>query len=302
MGIEYKREFFDRDYSLGETYGRVWKYARRYRLRIVIGIVTGMLTAGTLVPLFQVIQPALEKVSANEVEAVIGEDGSSAAGEPAAEAPAPSAHAEGKHQAKSKLERELAAKATLPSWYPKAEKIARKCGIELQTSEGGMSGALLLIAVFVIPLIAVARFGLLFLSQYCLTWAGTKVVADLRVDILRKIQEQSMQFYGRIDVGQLMTRATADPQPNSTSTKVPIHSAMHFFSNSIIKPPSIFPHTAVRFVDMYIIIYFMERCNYNFVNYLCFLTKCSCFAQAVPEAVQRCKIIVDGFRTADLNK
>ena len=75
-----------------------------------------------------------------------------------------------------------------------------------------MSGALLLIAVFVIPLIAVARFGLLFLSQYCLTWAGTKVVADLRVDILRKIQEQSMQFYGRIDVGQLMTRATADPQ------------------------------------------------------------------------------------------
>ena len=48
MGIEYKKEFFDREYSLGETYGRVWKYARRYWLRIVIGIVTGMLTAGTL--------------------------------------------------------------------------------------------------------------------------------------------------------------------------------------------------------------------------------------------------------------
>ena len=75
-----------------------------------------------------------------------------------------------------------------------------------------ISGALLLITVFVIPLIAAARFGLLFLSQYCLAWAGTKVVADLRVDILRKVQEQSMQFYGRIDVGQLMTRATADPQ------------------------------------------------------------------------------------------
>ena len=47
MGIEYKKEFFDRDYTIGETYGRVWKYARRYRLRIIIGIVTGMLTAGT---------------------------------------------------------------------------------------------------------------------------------------------------------------------------------------------------------------------------------------------------------------
>ena len=201
MGIEYKKEFFDREYTIRETYGRVWRYARRYRLRIVVGIVAGMLTAGTLVPLFQVIQPALEKVSANEVEAAVGQ-----APAPAAETPAdPAVH-------KSRLERELSAKSQLPSWYPKAEKLAKKCGLELQTSDGGISGALLLIAVFVIPLIAAARFGLLFLSQYCLAWAGTKVVADLRVDILRKIQEQSMQFHGRIDVGQLMTRATGDPQ------------------------------------------------------------------------------------------
>jgi len=198
MGIEYKKEFFDREYTIRETYGRVWKYARRYRLRIVVGILTGMLTAGTLVPLFQVIQPALEKVSSDQVEAALGPDEAQAA---------PSSKA-----AKSRLERELAAKAQLPSWYPKAEKLAKKCGLELQTSDGGISGALLLIAVFVIPLIAAARFGLLFLSQYCLAWAGTKVVADLRVDILRKIQEQSMQFHGRIDVGQLMTRATGDPQ------------------------------------------------------------------------------------------
>ena len=56
---------FDRDYIVRETYGRVWWYARKYRLRLVVGIVMGMLTAGTLVPLFQVIQPALEKVSAS---------------------------------------------------------------------------------------------------------------------------------------------------------------------------------------------------------------------------------------------
>ena len=36
-------------------------------------------------------------------------------------------------------------------------------------------------------------------------------MADLRVDILRHIQRQSMQFFGRIDVGQLMSRATSDP-------------------------------------------------------------------------------------------
>ena len=210
MGIEYKREFFDRDYTIRETYVRVWRYARKYRLRLLAGIVTGMLTAGTLVPLFQVIQPALEKVSANEVEAAMSSSGEvDPSAVPAAPATAPAAP---QKASGSKLDREMAAAAKLPSWYPKAEKLAKKCGISLQTKEGGISGALLLIAVFIIPLITAARFGLLFLSQYCLTWAGTKVVADLRVDILRKIQEQSMEFHGRIDVGQLMTRATADPQ------------------------------------------------------------------------------------------
>ena len=208
MGIEYRKEFFDRDYSIGETYGRVWMYARRYRIRIFVGIVTGMLTAGTLVPLFQVIQPAVERVSANEVEAAVGSDAAAKAAEIAA-----AKAAAGRGAApQSRLEREMAEKSRLPSWYPKAEKLARRCGINLQTKEGGISGALLLIAVFVIPLIAAVRFGLLFLGQYCLAWAGTKVVADLRVEILRKIQEQSLQFHGRIDVGQLMTRATVDPQ------------------------------------------------------------------------------------------
>ena len=108
MGIEYKREFFDRDYTLGETYGRVWKYASRYRLRIIIGIVTGMLTASTLVPLFQVIQPALEKVSANEVEAVIGEDAAGVAQPAPQEGPQPERRG-GRRM--TKFERELAAKA-----------------------------------------------------------------------------------------------------------------------------------------------------------------------------------------------
>ena len=209
MAIEYKREFFDREYTLRETYGRVWAYARKYRFRLVVGVITGMLTAGTLVPLFQVVQPALEKVSANEVTDAIGPSESDA--KPANESSAPKLTEATERSGKSALERQMEAASKLPSWYPKAEKLARKCGIELQTKEGEMGAALLLIAIFVIPLVAAVRFGLLFLSQYCLTWAATKVVADLRIDILKKIQEQSVEFHGRIDVGQLMTRATSDP-------------------------------------------------------------------------------------------
>ena len=208
MSIDYKKEFFDREYTAREAYGRVWKYARKYRFRIVVGIVCGMLTAGTLLPLFQVIQPTLEKVSANEQAiAQSSEPEAEIVAQPEAgaqvQAPAPKKHG---------LAKKMDEAAKLPSWYPKAEKIARKLGIELQDESGAMGGALVLMAIVIIPFVAFVRLGLIFLNQYCLTWSASKVVADLRVDILKHIQRQSVQFHGRIDVGQLMSRATGDPQ------------------------------------------------------------------------------------------
>ena len=71
----YKQEFFDREYSAKEAYGRLWGFTRKYRFRIYFGILCGMLTAGTLLPLFQVIQPALDKVGGGEkVVEVNGQD------------------------------------------------------------------------------------------------------------------------------------------------------------------------------------------------------------------------------------
>ena len=207
MTIEYRTEFFDRTYTTKEAYLRVWRYARKYRFRIFIGILCGMLTAGTLLPLFQVMQPALEKVSQNERVAALREE----FGDGDQKKDQGSGIRDQKSAAKSPLEREMAKAAKLPSWYPKAEKIARRCGITLQDEGGAMGGALLLIAVVVIPLIAGVRLLLVYLNHYCLAWAGTRVVADLRVEILRHIQRQSLQFYGRIDVGRLLMRSAADP-------------------------------------------------------------------------------------------
>ena len=195
----YKKEFFDRDYSAKEAYGRVWMYARKYKFRIFLGILCGMLTAGTFLPLFQVIQPTLEKVSENEARIVAAQEKNNLQ------------ESEGSAQPKSKLERQIEKASKLPSWYPQVERLASKAGIKLQDESGAMGGALVLVIVFVVPLVALARLATLFLSNYCLTWAGSYVVADLRVDMLRHIQKQSMQFHGRIDVGQLMSRATGDP-------------------------------------------------------------------------------------------
>ena len=172
----YKKEFFDRTYTAKEAYSRLWKYARRYRFRLAVGVVCSMLTAGTLVPMFQVIQPTLENVSANErkqfearIEQVEAAEAVEAAGDAArgkSAAVEKTSEEKEKKAHRSKLEAEMESVAKLPSWYPKVEKAARSFGIELQDKEGAMGGALLLIAIFVIPLVAFARFALIYLSQY----------------------------------------------------------------------------------------------------------------------------------------
>ena len=185
--IKFKREFFDRDYRLGEAYGRALKYAKPYRFRIVLGLLCGILTAGTLVPLFQMVQPAvagLAGVAGGKVEKVEKVEG-----------------VEGVEKGKR-----------LPGWYRDVEKVSRKLGISLIHEDGSMSGALLLMALLVVPPIAAVRLLLKYLNGYCLSWAAVHAVSDLSCDMLRHVQNQSLQFFGRIDVGQLMSRISNDPR------------------------------------------------------------------------------------------
>lgn len=224
----FKKEFFDRDYTLREVAARLWRYTKPYRGRMILGILCGLLTAGTLLPLYQVIQPSLKGLLSQEAQSALqGETqdattaavATAAAEQEARAADDSAANAERKPK-KSRpataIERKMQKAGELPSWYPAAEKYAAKLGIELQTETGEMGAALVLLVVFVVPAVALVRLCLLFLNHYCLAWSAMHVIADLRVDILAHIQKQSLQFFGRIDVGQLMSRATSDPQQTKT--------------------------------------------------------------------------------------
>ena len=203
MKATYKQEFFDREYSAKEAYGRLWGFARKYRLRIVIGVFCGMLTAGTLVPMFSLIQPALAKVERRESEELrikneeLRNDGevkdlSSSVSRPASVAD---------KQSKKILKE-----------YGKIQQWAAKVGIELQDEDEALGLPLFFAIVVLLPLVALVRLGLVFLNHYCLAWSGMKTVRDIRCELLRCVNAQSMQFHGRIDVGQLMSRCTSDPQ------------------------------------------------------------------------------------------
>lgn len=211
--IEYRKEFFDRDYTVREAYRRVWQYARKYRFRLILGIACGMLTAGTLVPFFQIVQPALQHVESldDRVERAEAESRS-----PAPEAIAEPAAEKVPRRKLNAYEKEIARNSKMPGWYPKVERLADKMGIRLQDENGGMGGALALIVCIIVPIIAFLRLGLMYLNHYCLSWSGAHAVADLRIDMLKHVQKQSLQFFGRVDMGQLMTRVTVDPHQIQT--------------------------------------------------------------------------------------
>ena len=208
--IKYRKEFFDREYPAWDAYRRVWRYARRYKLRLIVGVITGMLTAGTLVPFFQIVQPALQHVESHDaVVEKVEVAAKPAVDEKAAEKTSGSASAK---KRKNAFDKEIERNSKLPSWYPAAERWAAKCGISLQTERGGITGPLVLIVCVIVPLVAFARLALMYLNNYCLSWAGTHAVADIRQELLEHVQRQNLQFFGRVDMGQLLMRIVADPR------------------------------------------------------------------------------------------
>ena len=191
----YIKEFFDREYTAKEAYGRLWSYARKYWFRLAMGVICGMLTAGTLVPMFGLIQPALAKVELRQAKSNDAQSASPSA------AQLPSTTAGVDRKAKGMLRE-----------YGKIQAFAQKIGLDMQDDDEALGLPLLFAIIVLLPLVALLRCGLVFLNHYCLAWSGMKTVRDIRCELLRRINAQSMQFHGRIDVGQLMSRCTSDPQ------------------------------------------------------------------------------------------
>ena len=201
MKVNYRQEFFDREYTAKEAYARLWAFARKYKFRLTMGVLCGMLTAGTLVPMFGLIQPALAKVERRESEELrIKNEELKVEGEAKGLSSSVSSPSATDKQSKKILKE-----------YGKLQQWAAKVGIEMQDDEA-MGLPLLFAVIVLLPFVALVRLGLVFLNHYCLAWAGMKTVRDIRCELLRRVNAQSMQFHGRIDVGQLMSRCTSDPQ------------------------------------------------------------------------------------------
>ena len=237
------REWFDREYSAREVYGRLWGFAKRYKRLLFLGAFLGMVTGGAWVPLFSAIQPMLQQVqppapaegiyadlSRNLTALGTATDAVEAAGQAMVADPASAREQApvvvGQVAPLRRVQAEVAGVAEQLAPKAKQSKFERQSAAEsaqyqkyLDLAEAwlakvGIHGLAATMALFGVLIIALLLLKMItqFLNQYYLTKAGMKVVMDVRNAMFEHLQAQSLAFHGRCDVGRLMSRATHDPE------------------------------------------------------------------------------------------
>ena len=199
---QFGREWFDRDYDAKTVYRRLWGYARRYKGMILAGMLLGMLTGGAWGPIFMMVRPMAEQLIPQQtVQAAPAEPAPAPAAEPAKPTSATEQLAQTGAKEAAKVGKQLS----------EAERLFARFGISLSNDDGSARTSVLVLLLLFFAGAVGLKMVTQYLNQYFLTKAGMKVVMDLRNTMFAHLQQQSLAFHGRSDVGKLMSRATGDP-------------------------------------------------------------------------------------------
>jgi len=163
--------------STWPLYRRLLAYARPYGLQIAIGILAGLLNGSALFGMFQVSGHIIRPFETTAVETV--------------------AAAEGPEE-------------TLPGELDFVERAARMFGISLSGDDGGVNRKFIFVVCILLPLFAGVRALVIYINAYTMRWVGARIVRDLRDDAFDSLQGQSLKFFGKTDIGGLISRCTND--------------------------------------------------------------------------------------------
>ena len=89
--------------------------------------------------------------------------------------------------------------------------------IPAYTPSGRMAWQYLSIYVIAFILVWTIKNLMTYANRYYTRWVGAKVIADLRNEVFNKLLGQSLKYYGKMDVGHLISRCTNDTSTIETS-------------------------------------------------------------------------------------
>ena len=210
-----------------QSYFRLLRYARPYWFRLTVGIVSGILVGGSLL------------VSLLMIPRLVGAVEPGAGGDTAAfEAEArnvvqvlekPELTRAEKEKAVQELLHPVDNDPQLTKILNEARRAAEKYGLPFSVEGreivvswpvsfrfeaigpgGRLAWQIFAVYVLVFVLAWTVKNLATFISNYYTRWVGAKVVSDLRDKVFDKLVNQSLQYYGKIDIGHLISRSTND--------------------------------------------------------------------------------------------
>ncbi len=218
-----------------QTYWRLLRYVKPYWGRMTVGILAGFVVGGSLFGSLMLIpslmsgiefssaaQPKEETAMAEKIVAAVQVPGSEeeklAAVRRVLDAPKP------REVSKIKKELEKANKtlrylglSSFQLTYDHGNVLLKRpaSGKELlkfpaENENGKMTWQFFTIFCVGFVLLWCLKNIATYVNHYLTRWVGTRVVADLRSEIFSKLLNQSLRFYGKTDVGQLISRCTND--------------------------------------------------------------------------------------------
>lgn len=177
-----------------------WKYLRKYRTRLVIGILFSILFAlsnGSFVWATRTLTDRFDTDPAPRP---------SATQQPgAASTPSSSVQSIEKKSTRFLLNTSVGKKAAelgkatqriMDPWLPRLGQ---------PVTARQVAGLLLFL-----PLLVACRAITDYVSNYCMGWVSERVIRDLRLDIMTKLSSLSLEFFNRSSTGDLLTRINVD--------------------------------------------------------------------------------------------
>jgi subfamily B ATP-binding cassette protein MsbA len=192
-----KRDKKDKEESSLGIYKGLGVYVKRCKGHVIIGLIAGIICGGSTFGILSALQPAIsafEQDSKQEQPAI-----NKTASTIDTASPSSDNNSEGD---------DLASDAS--SSEKKIVDIASRFGIQVKDESGKMTWQFLLVILSFFPIIVFLKGLADYLNRYCLRWVGGRVIRDLRAEMFDSLQNQSLAFYGKADVGELISRSTND--------------------------------------------------------------------------------------------
>ena len=171
-----------------QSFFRLLAYTKPYKLRLAIGLIAGFVGAGSLFGSFFWLKNFVKPFETRG--AVVQKE---SAATPIVQGESPD----------TKVAKEV-------KQITQLKKFAERYNIPVEEKDGTMTWQFFLLSVSGFIFFWFFKNLAEYINKLNTRWVGTKVIADLRDEIFKKLTGQSLKFYGNIDIGQLISRCTND--------------------------------------------------------------------------------------------